>query len=167
MCGPASQGQNGFNYFYILLELNLPLAVDSMLLMAPSTHTFKFYAYKCFSWHVCMFNMCIPNARVGRKASDPLELEFTNHCEPPCGWELNLSPLKQQPLLLSSELSLQPQPCALEIKRKDSGSDIRPPRKKKKTYKGFFEARPGGATHNPSNSRLRQAFLEFQAFWRL
>ena len=30
-------------------------------------------------------------------------------CKPPCGcWELNLDPLEEQPVLLTTEISLQP-----------------------------------------------------------
>ena len=41
-------------------------------------------------------------------------------CEPPCGgWELNSGPLEEQPVLLTSEPSLQPPKlsCYLEKKR--------------------------------------------------
>jgi hypothetical protein len=39
---------------------------------------------------------------------DPLELEVTDSCEPPCGcWELNPGPLEEQPVVLTIEPSLQ------------------------------------------------------------
>ena len=37
------------------------------------------------------------------------ENEVTNVCEPPCKcWELNSSPLEEQPVLLTAKPSLQP-----------------------------------------------------------
>ena len=40
-----------------------------------------------------------------KRTSDPI----TDVCEPPCGcWELNLAPLEEQPVLLTTEPSLQP-----------------------------------------------------------
>ena len=55
--------------------------------------------------------MCVP---VGQKrAPDPI----IDGCEPPCGcWELNSGPLEEQAMLLTSEPSLQPSICFLEIK---------------------------------------------------
>jgi hypothetical protein len=41
-----------------------------------------------------------------KKASDPIR----DGCEPPCGcWELESGPLEEQPVLLATEPSLQPQ----------------------------------------------------------
>ena len=41
-----------------------------------------------------------------KRASDLM----TDGCEPPCGcWELNLGPLEEQTVLLTTESSLQPQ----------------------------------------------------------
>jgi hypothetical protein len=38
--------------------------------------------------------------------------EVTDSCEPPCGyWELNLGPLEEQPVFLTTESSLQPLGC--------------------------------------------------------
>jgi hypothetical protein len=38
-----------------------------------------------------------------------LELELIDNCMLPCGcWELNPSPLEEQPVLISTEPSLQP-----------------------------------------------------------
>ena len=44
-----------------------------------------------------------------KKASDPLELDLdTGDCELPYGcWELNLGPLEEHPVQLSTELPLQ------------------------------------------------------------
>jgi hypothetical protein len=50
-----------------------------------------------------------------KRTSDPI----TDGCEPPRGsWELNSGPLKEQPVLLITEPSLQP---------KESGSDQKGP----------------------------------------
>jgi len=41
----------------------------------------------------------------------------TDVCEPPCGcWELNSGPLKEQVVLLTTELSLQPSKLLLFLK---------------------------------------------------
>jgi hypothetical protein len=40
----------------------------------------------------------------------------TDGCEPPCGcWELNSGPLEEQPVLLTTEPSLQPQHCVFNV----------------------------------------------------
>ena len=53
-----------------------------------------------------MYNVlpaCMPAGK--KRASDPI----INDYEPPCGcWELNSGPLEDQPVLLTSEPSLQP-----------------------------------------------------------
>ena len=46
---------------------------------------------------------------IGVKVSDPLGLELKTIGELPCGcWNLNLNPLEEEPMLLTSEPSLQP-----------------------------------------------------------
>lgn len=48
-------------------------------------------------------------ARTSVRLSEPLELELLSGCEPPCGCrELNPRPLEEQPVLLTTEPSLQP-----------------------------------------------------------
>jgi hypothetical protein len=43
------------------------------------------------------------------------ETGVTDSCELPCWcWELNLDPLEEQPVLLTTEPSLQPPPCFFE-----------------------------------------------------
>jgi hypothetical protein len=45
-----------------------------------------------------------------KRASDPI----TDGCEPPCVyWDLNSGPLEKQPVLLTTELPLQPPPFNL------------------------------------------------------
>ena len=47
--------------------------------------------------------VCVPECQ--KRASDPI----TDGCEPQCDcWELNSGPLKDQPVLLTTEPSLQP-----------------------------------------------------------
>jgi hypothetical protein len=56
--------------------------------------------------------MCVPSALRGqKKVSDPLGLELDSCMTPRRCWELNLGLLEQQPVRLSSELSLQPWAC--------------------------------------------------------
>ena len=53
-----------------------------------------------FIWEPCS---CLQTHQ--KRASDPI----TDGCEPPCGcWELNLHPLEDQSVLLTTEPSLQP-----------------------------------------------------------
>jgi hypothetical protein len=57
------------------------------------------FIYLCIGVHCS----CLQTHQKG--ASDPI----TDGCEPPCGcWELNSGPLKEQPVLLTTEPSLQP-----------------------------------------------------------
>jgi hypothetical protein len=54
---------------------------------------------------------CLPTGQ--KRASDPI----ADGCEPPCGcWELNSGPLEEQPVLLTSEPSLQPLGCLKHLK---------------------------------------------------
>jgi hypothetical protein len=47
-------------------------------------------------------------ARTSVRLSEPLELELLSGCEPPCGCrELNPRPLEEQPVLLTTESSLE------------------------------------------------------------
>ena len=70
------------------------------------TNSILFYVYGCFA---CM-HVCVPCAfsahRSGKRASDTLGMK-SEDCELSCGyWELNLGPLKNQPVLLvTSHLS--------------------------------------------------------------
>lgn len=67
------------------------------------------------STHVCMCmqcpHVCVCTCGVHRgqnRELDPLELELYI-CQSPCRyWELNPSPLEEQPILLTAEPSLQP-----------------------------------------------------------
>ena len=53
--------------------------------------------------HTLFCFTCMPAGQ--KRAPDPI----TGGCEPPCGcWELNSGPLEEQPVLLTSEPSLQP-----------------------------------------------------------
>ena len=50
-----------------------------------------------------VLSACTPACQ--KKASDPI----IDGCEPPCGyWVLTLSPLEEQTMLLTTEISLQP-----------------------------------------------------------
>jgi hypothetical protein len=62
---------------------------------------FLFYVYWCFSYiYVCV--QCL------QRAMDPLELELIGGCDQICGcWELNLDPLEEQPVLLTTEPPLE------------------------------------------------------------
>lgn len=59
---------------------------------------------------MCVRTTYAPDAHKGeKKESDSRMLELGNGCEPSCGcWEPNPSPLQEQPVLLTTELSLQP-----------------------------------------------------------
>jgi hypothetical protein len=47
-----------------------------------------------------------------KRASDPI----TDGCEPPCGcWEVNSGPLEEQPVLLTTEPSLQPRSSTFHL----------------------------------------------------
>ena len=47
-------------------------------------------------------------ARTSVRLSEPLELELLSGCEPPCGCrELNPRPLEEQPVLWTTESSLE------------------------------------------------------------
>jgi hypothetical protein len=57
---------------------------------------------------VCTHTMCMPGAQAGQKrASDPVGQD-ADGCEPPYGYQqLNLGPLQEQQVHLSTEPSLQ------------------------------------------------------------
>lgn len=61
-----------------------------------------------FYLHVHLYQV-LPSACGGQKrVSDPLELEVTVGCEPPCGcWGQNLGPLQKQSMLPIAKVSLQ------------------------------------------------------------
>ena len=53
-----------------------------------------------------VYNILLPCISAHQRRAPDL---ITDGCEPPCGcWELNSGPLEEQPLLLTTELSLQP-----------------------------------------------------------
>ena len=59
---------------------------------------------------MCMYvhHMCACDQRGQKRASDPLKLELQKVCELPCEcWKLNLGPVQEQPVLLTTELFLQ------------------------------------------------------------
>lgn len=60
--------------------------------------------------YVCVpqYTTCMPTDQ--KWSSDPFLWNWSYNYEPPCEcWELNLGPLEKQQVLLSIELSLQPQ----------------------------------------------------------
>jgi hypothetical protein len=62
-----------------------------------------------FCLHICLCATCVPGSCGSQKrTSDPLGLELTDVYNLLCGcWELNSGPLEKQPVLLTSEPSLQ------------------------------------------------------------
>ena len=73
-------------------------------------HLFNlFYVYECFAYmYVCVPCVyMIPPRRPEKDIKYP-GTGVTDNCEPPCGcWELNLGPLQEQQVLLTSEWSLK------------------------------------------------------------
>lgn len=64
----------------------------------------------------CFYFMCIAvlPACISVKVPDILELELPTSCELPCGcWKVKPGPLEEQPVLLTSELSIQPPSCVV------------------------------------------------------
>lgn len=60
-----------------------------------------------FYVHVCMYTTCMPGAYRGRKMSYSPGIGVTHGCESPCEcWDMNLGPLKEQPLFFTAEPSL-------------------------------------------------------------
>ena len=62
------------------------------------------YLFICISVHWCfiLMHFCV-------SVSYFPEIGVTDGCELPCGcWELNLSPLEEQPVLLTTKSPLQP-----------------------------------------------------------
>ena len=69
--------------------------------MVPSVKTIHSLFCFVFNMHWCFAYMCVC-VRVS-------DLEVTDSCELSCGfWDLNLGPLEEQPVLLTTEPSLQP-----------------------------------------------------------
>lgn len=67
-----------------------------------------FYVYECFAWmYNCLPHVCLIPAEAKKRLSNLLNLELDS-CELPfrC-WELDLGPLKELPVLLTTELSPQ------------------------------------------------------------
>jgi hypothetical protein len=59
--------------------------------------------FKIYLFYICEYTVDV--FRHQERAMDPI----TDGCKPPYGcWELNSGPLEQQPVLLTSEPSLQP-----------------------------------------------------------
>lgn len=62
-----------------------------------------------FYLRVCLCTMCMPGAHMGQeRVLDSLGTEVTDGCEPLCGcWKSSLCPQEEQPVIISTEQSLQ------------------------------------------------------------
>ena len=66
----------------------------------------KFFSLRLIYYIYSVSLACVPKSQ--KRASDPI----TDGCEPPCGcWELNLGPLEEQSVFLTTEPSLQSLLC--------------------------------------------------------
>jgi len=88
----------------------LSIFVGFVFLLYVFMHFFS-YVYECFYLYVCMHvhpvcAWCLRRSEEGIRSPGTGDKEG---CEPPCGfWELNLGPLQEQQVLLTTEPSLQP-----------------------------------------------------------
>jgi hypothetical protein len=74
------------------------------LLLGPNTSTLRKKKIYLFIFYICVQCSCLQPHQ--KRASDPI----TDGYEPPCGcWELNSESLEEQSVLLTTELSLQPE----------------------------------------------------------
>lgn len=80
-------------------------------------YSFIYYLIYAYGYFACMFvcKLCVCSAHRGQKGVwDLLELGLQDGCSPACGlWESSLDPVEGQPVLLTTELSLQPPNCPL------------------------------------------------------
>lgn len=99
--GTCSVDQDGFELkrFTCLCLYLLNAGIKGMYHYAQLAFSFflKHYVYACFD---CMY-VCIPHACSFHRGQMNMSTGVTNSCKLPCEcWELNLSPLVEQPVLL-------------------------------------------------------------------
>jgi hypothetical protein len=70
------------------------------------------YSSLIYIFILCILMLCLPTYQ--KRESNPI----TDGCEPPCScWGLNSGPLEEQPVLLTSEIFLQPPSLLFKKKR--------------------------------------------------
>jgi hypothetical protein len=96
-------------FFFSMLRVEPKPPAYQTLYHRPSFDWLIFHHYFCFilcMWVFCPCITCVSERQ--KKVLDPLKLEL-HVCELPCGcWELNLDPLEEQPVFLTTEPTLWP-----------------------------------------------------------